>query len=169
MVANVEVATLRHLVEKVVRQGLGYGEGEFSLTSLTGRTLYDVDYDDDLDTPLKELGFGSETFVTVADDDEDHDDGPRVNLVLAVTHRYVSPCASASTELTTTTSPGDDVIIVPEGVEIPRKPRAEKDTTEDEAGTRKRKLDAGLSVIEDRPLKKRAVVVVNDDGAITID
>jgi len=101
---------------------------------------------------LKELGFGSETFVTVADDDEDHDDGPRVNLVLAVTHR-----------------PGDDVITVPEGVEILRKPRAEKDTTEDEAGARKRKLDAGLSVIEDRPLKKRAVVVVNDDGAITID
>lgn len=168
MVANVEVATLRHIVEKVVRQGLGYGEGEFSLTSLTGRTLYDVDYDDDLDASLKELGFGSETFVTVADDDEDHDDGPRVNLVLAVTHRYANLRASASTELTTS-SPGDDVITVPEGVEIPRKPRAEKDTTEDEAGARKRKLDAGLSVIEDRPLKKRAVVVVNDDGAITID
>ena len=89
MVANVEVATLRHVVEKVVRRGLGYGEGEFSITSLTGRTLYDVDYDDDLDTSLKELGFGNETFVTIADDDEDHDDGPRANLVLAVTHGYV--------------------------------------------------------------------------------
>jgi ubiquitin-like 1-activating enzyme E1 B len=85
--ANVSVATLGDLIDKVVRSGLGYGE---YISVLTSKLLYDyMDYDDNLDTPLKELGFGGETFVTIVDEEGEEEEGvvPRVNLEIAVTHK----------------------------------------------------------------------------------
>lgn len=81
--ANINRATLGELVEKVVRGRFGYGD----LSILTSEMLYDPDFEDNLEKPLKELGFGEETFVTVIDDDESGDVQPRVNLVIAVTHK----------------------------------------------------------------------------------
>lgn len=84
--ADVTVATMGDLVNKVIRGALGYGE-EFSV--LAPALLYDADYDDNLDTPLSELGFKDETFVTIIDDDEEGEEaGPRINLEIVVTNRY---------------------------------------------------------------------------------
>ncbi|KAA8895093.1 ubiquitin-activating enzyme E1 3 [Sphaerosporella brunnea] len=171
--ANIAVATLGDLIEKVVRTELGYGE---DISVLTSQLLYDIDYDDNLDTPLKELGFEDETFVTIVDEEEGEGVVPRANLEIVVTH---------SEEL------ADETITVPEKIEIPRKPKrstAPEETTgeaikhalednEDGGVAKKRKLNDGLTFIEDRPNKKRAVVpdadadliVLEDDGAITID
>ncbi|CCX07404.1 ubiquitin-activating enzyme E1 3 [Pyronema domesticum] len=98
--ANVEKATLGDVVKKVVRERLGY-KGDISITT-KGRTLYDsIDFDDDVDSTLKELGFAEETFITVVDekddDEEDKEDqemkdadaqekGKRVNVVIAISH-----------------------------------------------------------------------------------
>jgi ubiquitin-like 1-activating enzyme E1 B len=85
--ANVSVATLGDLVEKVIRSGLGYGEDISVLTSQQLQLLYDIEYHDNLDTPLKELGFGDETFVTIRDEEEAEGIVPRVNLEIVVTHK----------------------------------------------------------------------------------
>jgi len=83
--ANISLATLGEFIERVVRQGLGYGE---DISVLASRLLYDVDFDDDLDKPLKELGFGDETFVTIRDENEDEVE-QRINLVITVTNKYL--------------------------------------------------------------------------------
>jgi ubiquitin-like 1-activating enzyme E1 B len=81
--ADLSEATLGDLVEKVLKLGLGYGE---DVSILTSQLLYDIDFDDNLEVPLKKLGFGEETFVTIID--EDNEDGdPRLNLVIAVTEK----------------------------------------------------------------------------------
>lgn len=77
--ADILRATLGDLVEKVLREGLGYGE---EISVMTTQLLYDVEFDDNLSTPLKELGFGEETFVTVIDDEDE----PRVNLEVVVSN-----------------------------------------------------------------------------------
>lgn len=183
--ADITRATIGDLVGKVLRSGFGYGE---ELSVLTTQLLYDADYDDNQDTPLSELGFGEETFVTIVDDDEDE---PRINLVIAVTN--------------TALLVDDEPITVPEKFEIPRKqkPSAEKNgvnglvngvkrSHEDliaAAGGevtngngnghehKKRKVDV---IVENRDVAamKRAkvlekkeddVIVLDDDGCITID
>ena len=73
------------LVNEVIRGALGYGE-EFSV--LAPALLYDADYDDNMDTALAELGFGNETFVTIIDDEDEDEAGPRINLEIVVTSRY---------------------------------------------------------------------------------
>lgn len=83
--ANINVATMGDLVHKVVRGALGYGE-EFSVTA-NAKCFYACDYDDELDKPLSELGFGNETFVTITDDDDEHEEGPRINLEIVITNR----------------------------------------------------------------------------------
>ncbi|KAI5795539.1 hypothetical protein EDC01DRAFT_54529 [Geopyxis carbonaria] len=80
--ANIKQATIRDLVEKVLVQKLGYSE---ELSVLSQNLLYDVDFDDNIDTPLEELGFGEETFVTIVDD-RDGEPEQRVNLVIAITN-----------------------------------------------------------------------------------
>lgn len=83
--ANIKKATLRDLVEKVLQQRLAYSE---ELSVLSQHLLYDVDFDDNVDTPLEDLGFGEETFITVVDD-RDGEPEQRVNLVIAITNKYV--------------------------------------------------------------------------------
>jgi len=81
--ANINRATLGELVERVVRGCFGYRD----LSVLTSEMLYDPDFEDNLEKTLKELSFGDETFVTIIDDDETDDAQPRVNLIIAVTHK----------------------------------------------------------------------------------
>lgn len=81
--ANIDCATLGEFVENVVRSCFKYGD----LSVLTSQMLYDADFEDNLEMPLRELGFEDETFVTIIDDDDSDDVEPRVNLVVAVTHK----------------------------------------------------------------------------------
>jgi len=71
-------ATLRDLVEDVLRSQLGYGE-EFSISNELG-TIYDPDLEDNLPKKLVDLGVKDESFLTVVDEDDE----PRVNLELIV-------------------------------------------------------------------------------------
>ncbi|KAF8244541.1 ubiquitin-activating enzyme [Wilcoxina mikolae CBS 423.85] len=169
--ANVSIATLRDFVERVVRQGLGYGE---DISVLASRLFYDVDFEDDLDKPLKELGFGDETLITIRDEEED-EVGQRINLVIVVTNNEDLQ---------------GDLITVPDRLEIPRKPKTEieesngcgdmhilEDAINNGVTAKKRKLGQEFTIIEDRPNKKRAIdcedekdfVILGDDGTITID
>ncbi|CAZ79804.1 unnamed protein product [Tuber melanosporum] len=77
--ADIERATLGDLLDNVLRDGLRYG-GE--ITVMTSQLLYDCDFDDNIDRTLKGLGFSEETFVTVVDDEDD----PRINLEVLVTN-----------------------------------------------------------------------------------
>lgn len=177
--ADITRATLGDLVEKVLRERLGYGE-EFSI--LTSQLLYDADFDDNLDVPLSELGFGEETFVTVVDDDEE---APRINLVIAVTN--------------TTLSEGEEAITVPDAFEVPRKPKASEETEKNgvnglvngvkrsyedifvagENGHESKRRKADVVVGGGASMMKRAkvsnekseedIIVLDDDGCITID
>lgn len=172
--ADVNRATIGDLVEKVLRGGLGYGE---ELSVLTGQLLYDADFDDNLDVTLAELGFGEETFVTVVDEDEE---APRLNLVIAVTN--------------TAFGEDEDAITVPEGFEVPRKPKGSevekngvnglvngvKRGLEDvEAGegheSKKRKVDVvvgGGAGKKEKVFEEKGgddIIVLDDDGCITID
>jgi len=169
--ADLSEATLGDFVEKVLKQGLGYGE---DISILTSQLLYDIDFDDNLEVPLKELGFGEETFVTIIDDDNEDGD-PRVNLVITVTHNE---------ELV------DGPVTAPEKFEIPRRPKnvlakannGTKRTIEEvgESGLapKKRKLGGELTIVEDRQYKARSVapeekakdiIVLDDEGVIMLD
>jgi ubiquitin-like 1-activating enzyme E1 B len=87
-------ATLKDLVDDFLRLELGYGN-EFCVTNEIG-TLYDVDLDDNLSKPFADLGITNDSFLTVIDEDEDD---PRVNLVLSVAAKSVTPMPSVSTFL----------------------------------------------------------------------
>ncbi|MCJ1230838.1 E1 ubiquitin-activating protein uba2 [Toensbergia leucococca] len=97
-------ATLNDLVEDVLRLQLGYGD-EFSINSEDG-TLYDPDLEDNLPKKLRDLGIGSDTFLTVIDDD---DDNPRVNLSLSVSEQSLPPPSQP--------------VHLPQKPAIPRKPK----------------------------------------------
>ena len=80
-------ATLGDLIDGYLTP-LGYG-AEISI--LTDQLLYDVDFDDNTEKRMVDLGIQDGTFVTVIDETETEDDDgrtlpPRVNLVLSVSH-----------------------------------------------------------------------------------
>lgn len=77
-----EKATLKDLVEGILRSNLGYGE-EFSVTTDLG-TIFDPDLEDNLPKKLSELGVKNESFITVVDEE---DDEPRVNLELVLSEK----------------------------------------------------------------------------------
>lgn len=100
--ADISRATLGDVVKNVITEGLGYGE---EISVLTTNLLYDPDFDDNLDTSLKELGFGEETFVTIVDEDAEADEaGPRVNLIIAVTNNNSLPADGPALEVPDLTS-----------------------------------------------------------------
>lgn len=72
-------ATLKDLVEGVLKAQLAYGE-EFSVNSEAG-TLYDPELDDNLSKSFSDLGLKTDSFLTVIDDD---DENPRMNLSLSI-------------------------------------------------------------------------------------
>ena len=74
-------ATLKDLVEDVLKQELGYG-AEFTVNNEIG-TLYDPELDDNLYKKFSDLGIKTDSFLTIVDDEDD----PRVNLSLAVSEK----------------------------------------------------------------------------------
>lgn len=179
--ADITRATLGDLVEKVLRGVLGYGEEIGVLMDQT--LLFDVDFDDNLETPLCELGFGDETFVTVRDEGEEEEGGPRINLVIAVTN--------------TAFAEGEAVMTMPEPFEVPRKlktsgvaetnglvngvKRSHEEVMEGVSGheSKRRKVDVVVGnggaavkkakVFEEKTPAEEDVIVLDDDGCITID
>ncbi|KZF19415.1 putative ubiquitin-like activating enzyme [Xylona heveae TC161] len=173
-------ATLNDLVESLLRLELGYGE-EFSVNNEVG-ILYDPDLDDNLPKKLSDLGIKGDSFLTVVDED---DDNPRVNLVLSISEQPLPEDSKP--------------VLLPEKVEVPRKPKAVAPAVEpappvangvahapnaaDNADL-KRKRNASDIGLEDEQIKKRGkvaeetshaveedLVVVEDsgNGAIVID
>ncbi|KAL7272904.1 E1 ubiquitin-activating protein uba2 [Rhizina undulata] len=177
--ADINRATLGDLVN-MLRDGLKYGE---EMGVLTTQLLYDPDFDDNLEKTLAELGFVEETFVTVVDEEDEE----RVNLVLAVTN------STDFTDDETPLSTPQNVHIGKKPVKplepaTPVNGRGVKRhlEVEEAAGSaKKRKIDERpFVVIEDRPERGNGngngcgggggktveeVVVVEDDGCITID
>ncbi|KAJ9244783.1 hypothetical protein DTO169E5_1164 [Paecilomyces variotii] len=101
-----EKATLKDLVEGILRSNLGYGE-EFSVTTDLG-TIFDPDLEDNLPKKLSELGVKNESFITVVDEE---DDEPRVNLELVLSVKSESAQEGKPVSLE-------------KAIEIPRKPKA---------------------------------------------
>lgn len=77
-------ATLRNLVEDVLKDQLQYGD-ELSVNNEVG-TVYDPDLDDNLAKKFTDLGIKADSFLTVIDED---DENPRVNLSLSISEKYV--------------------------------------------------------------------------------
>lgn len=80
---DIETHTLGDLTT-LLQKNFGY---DTDISVLTTELLYDIDFDDNLETPLKQLGFAEETFVTIVDEELDEETQPRVNLVIAVTNK----------------------------------------------------------------------------------
>lgn len=180
--ADITRATLGDLVEKVLRGALGYGE---EVCVLVGQALlFDADFDDNLETPLCDLGFGEETFVTVKDEGEEEEEGTRINLVIAVTNTIFTEDEAAMT--------------IPEPFQVPRKPKASEAVEvnglangvkrgHDEVmggmnghASKRRKVDIVVGSGEGAAMKKAKVfegkgpaeedvILLDDDGCITID
>ncbi|KPI38138.1 Ubiquitin-activating enzyme E1-like protein [Cyphellophora attinorum] len=80
---DLERATLKDLVEDVLKGKLGYGE-ELSVLSEQG-LIYDPDLEENLEKKFEELGVKKGSFLIIKDDeDEDDESAPRVDLQLAV-------------------------------------------------------------------------------------
>ena len=79
LAVNLERATLKDLVEGVLKEKLGYSD-EISI-SIEAGLIYDPDLKENLDKKLVDLGVVKDSFVTVIDDE---DENPRINLILAV-------------------------------------------------------------------------------------
>ncbi|KAI1389054.1 uncharacterized protein F4822DRAFT_404821 [Hypoxylon trugodes] len=73
-------ATLKDLVDDIVKLRLGYGEKEFAVNSSAG-LLYDPDETENLDKHLDELGIKHNDFVTIVDED---DEDPFINVVINI-------------------------------------------------------------------------------------
>ncbi|KAL3455444.1 hypothetical protein BJX64DRAFT_295036 [Aspergillus heterothallicus] len=161
-------ATLKELVEDILRQQIGYGE-EFSVNTEQG-TIYDPDLEDNLPKKLSELGIKASSFITVVDEDDE----PRVNLQLVV----VIPESQ------------ERAIVLDNVPEIPRKPKAQTPAPEIEQtngtsnlGKRKRDTDDNdIEINGDHPTKRVANGSIADgdksnpinldegvEGAILID
>ncbi|POS87328.1 hypothetical protein EPUL_001031 [Erysiphe pulchra] len=80
---DIQNTTLQELVEDFLKLGLGYGE-EITINDGHDHLLYDIDETINLDKKLSDLGIKNDSFLTIVDDNDDHENGPRVNLILTV-------------------------------------------------------------------------------------
>lgn len=85
LVVDTARATLKDLVEDILKLQLGYGD-EFTINSETGM-LYDVELADNLPKKFIDLGVTNGSFLTIIDDDEEN---PRVNLSLSISEQQVT-------------------------------------------------------------------------------
>ncbi|KAI9652768.1 MAG: E1 ubiquitin-activating protein uba2 [Alyxoria varia] len=150
-------ATLRNLVDDIVRGQLAYGE-ELSVSSDAG-ILYDPDLDDNLPKKLSDLSIKQDSFLTVVDD---ADDDPRVNLVFSISEKLLPEDSPA--------------VKLPQKIEIARKPKpaptANGETQHGEmtngvSGT-KRKRDANEVELEADIVSKRGKVM-EENGPVDVD
>lgn len=74
-------ATLKELVEDVLRSQLGYGD-ELSVETSEG-IIYEPDLEDNLTKKFKEMGISGHSFVVV----RDGEDEPRIDLCLSISDK----------------------------------------------------------------------------------
>lgn len=114
-------ATLRNLVEDVLKDQLQYGD-ELSVNNEVG-ILYDPDLDDNLSKKFSDLGIKADSFLTVVDEE---DDNPRVNLSFSIAEKYVDVARCYKIVLILKNYrilPEDsNPVVIPEKLQIPRKP-----------------------------------------------
>jgi len=153
-------ATLGNLVDDVLRKQLGYGE-EFSVLTKAG-VIYEPDYTDSVTKKFAEIDLHGDNFMTIQDDDEDT---PRVNLIIAISEKTLS---------------GDDSPIqLMETPKIPKKPKAAPEeivklTNGEHTNGTSRKLkrsadDAGLEDLTSRKRGKMPSQPGPDDDLIILD
>ncbi|KAF2728748.1 ubiquitin-activating enzyme E1 3 [Polyplosphaeria fusca] len=170
LVVDTSRATLKDLVDDLLRLQLGYGE-EFSINSEDG-ILYDPEEDQNLAKTFHELGLKEDSFITVIDE---ADENTKVNVVFSISEK----------QLETDMKP----IHLPNKLKIATRPaKADAPAPEVNGHTHpvsngvangKRKRGADEAELEDDLVKKRGkvaaapaddeIVIVEDDGAILID
>ncbi|MCJ1398452.1 E1 ubiquitin-activating protein uba2 [Xylographa trunciseda] len=149
LVVDTSRATLNDLVEDVLKLQLGYGD-EFSVNNEIG-TLYDPELDDNLTKKFSDLGIKGDSFLTIIDDD---DENPRVNLTLAI----------ADQSLPESSKP----ILVPEKLDIARKPKANGDTVINGARTKNGDVKPATGPLNGNVKRKRSADENNiDEGRAT--
>ncbi|TQS34219.1 hypothetical protein Golomagni_05406 [Golovinomyces magnicellulatus] len=82
ILVDVDNTTLNYFVENFLKMKYGYGD-EITISNGENHLLYDIDETVNLDKKLCDIGIKEDSFLTVKDDN-DHPDGPRVDLVLTV-------------------------------------------------------------------------------------
>lgn len=149
--------TLQQLVD-LLKSRLGYED--FSVTSFDAKIIYDPDFDDNLPKPLKDYGVDGTgiSFLTISDESDE----PKVDLILSAKSKAIEG--------------EEDLVLVPADLSLPPKPakkaelEANGSVPDSEPVSAKRKREG-----EDEPegsnkkAKADEPVVIDDDGAITLD
>jgi ubiquitin-like 1-activating enzyme E1 B len=107
-------ATLGDLVDGVLRGKLGYGD-ELQILTKEG-VIYEPDYTESATKTFAELNLSGDNFITIQDDDED---SPKVNLILALSDKLSSVKLSSDE----TSTDGAKSIQLLETMEIPQRPK----------------------------------------------
>lgn len=163
-------ATLKDIVESLLKAHLAYGDDVSVRLQDDGSVLYDVEFDDNLSRKLSDLKLKDQSALEIVDED---DNSPRVNLILSIENK----------ELPSEETP----IVLPQPFEIARKPTPLLQSNGVTNGSnghsatlstnlKRTATEAGLEgelaakrgkVVEDAA--GDAVVLVDDDGTINID
>lgn len=178
---DLERATLKDLVEEILRQKLGYGD-EISILSESG-LLYDPDMEENLEKKLAEFDIRDASFIVIKDDTEE---APRVDLQLVIEAQQAE---GAEKSISLSLREGQTL-------EIPSKPKKERvngtengdmngesvntNGTSQPSATAKRKREIDeVEAQEGTPAKKtqqiaingdsQDAVVVEEEGAIVLD
>ncbi|ODQ68425.1 hypothetical protein NADFUDRAFT_68648 [Nadsonia fulvescens var. elongata DSM 6958] len=172
---NTQIIQLRDLLQSL-KTNFNYTD-EICLIS-DGKLVYDIDFDDNLDRPVKDLGIADGTFLTVIDEAEDGDGKSFINLELYIKHNPAigSPDSGLISSIKFSHIPiipkrnsdnlNDDVIIAVNGDERnivgSSKRKAPESTPELVESSKKLKL----SEKED---KDGAIILDDDDEIISFD
>ncbi|PSN73329.1 ubiquitin-activating enzyme E1 3 [Corynespora cassiicola Philippines] len=157
-------ATIKDLVEDLLRLQLGYGE-EFSVTNEAGQILYDPEEDLNLSKTFGEFGIKKDSFITVIDE---ADENPRVNLVLSIAERDLdkdSKPIHLSEKVEIGTKPAIEAAVETNGHIVPITNGVANGTSA------KRKRDADEAGLEDELVKKRGKVAAKhpDNEVVIVD
>lgn len=157
-------ATIKDLVEDLLRLQLGYGE-EFSVTNEAGQILYDPEEDLNLSKTFGEFGIKKDSFITVIDE---ADENPRVNLVLSIAEGDLdkdSKPIHLSEKVEIGTKPAIEAAVETNGHIVPITNGVANGTST------KRKRDADEAGLEDELVKKRGKVAAKhpDNEVVIVD
>ncbi|KAG4302294.1 hypothetical protein PCK1_001566 [Pneumocystis canis] len=78
---NLHLTTLKNLVVDVLQKGLGYGN---EISIISDRLLYDIEFEDNLDKLLKDIGIQNGTFLTIIDEEDSIKEPNRKNIILVI-------------------------------------------------------------------------------------
>ncbi|KAG5439278.1 hypothetical protein PCANB_001577 [Pneumocystis canis] len=85
---NLHLTTLKNLVVDVLQKGLGYGN---EISIISDRLLYDIEFEDNLDKLLKDIGIQNGTFLTIIDEEDSIKEPNRKNIILVIEEKYYFP------------------------------------------------------------------------------